>query len=209
MTAIAETIPEAVGEYDVRVPAIEKALYREITDDLIDADARVFSGEGYHGVPCWDLYRCAIARDFTTYARLRAWMVAFAFAYAACGGLRADAHDDCLIAYAAWDALHFVINKRWLMPVRDVAPNSGSRRGVYGRFRKALARRALASLDAYVNELQYQLRKVVIFNKRAVPYSSGKLVTDGVSFPRRVHAGMPLLLGGDGNTVTIAEPLHD
>lgn len=169
MNDIVELVRVAVGDRGLRGVSAEKALYRSITDDLIDADRRVWQGEGYHGFPCWNLYRCAIAQDFTMLRDLRYWTVAFAFAYAEDGAIRSDARDSDMITAAAWDALHFVLYKRWALSVRDVSPDSGSRQRVYGRFRKAIASRMLAALDDYTNELQYQLRKVARINKRCSP----------------------------------------
>lgn len=191
MNDIAELVRAAVGDRGLRSVNAEKALYRNITDDLIDADKRVRRGEGYHGFPCWDLYRCAIAQDYTTLRDLRYWTVAFAFAFAEDGAIRSDARDPDLITAAAWDALHFVLHKRWVLTVRDVGGTSGRRQRVYGRFRKALARRLLAALDDYTNELQYQLRRVVRINKGCKLYSGDNLkgVGEKISQSFNIHSG--------------------
>ena len=191
MNDIVELVRVAVGDRGLRGVSAEKALYRSITDDLIDADRRVWQGEGYHGFPCWDLYRCAIAQDYTTFRDLRYWTVAFAFAFAEDGAIRSDARDPDMITAAAWDALYFVLHKRWVLTARDVNPTSGRARAVYVRFRKALAARLLLSLDDYTNELQYQLRKVVRINKGANADSRGNLKRDGAFIARSfgIHSG--------------------
>lgn len=200
MNNITEVVREATGDRYLRVSSVEKALYQEITDDLIDADRRVFEGEGYHGFPCWNLYRCAIAQDYTTLRDLRCWTVAFAFAHAEGGAIRTDARDPTLITAAAWDALYFVLHKQWALTVRDVSPKSGSGQRMYGRFRKALAARMLAALDNYTNELQYQLRKVIAANKRCNLYSASTMSVNGVDIYPRGVMGDALGMSGTGNT---------
>lgn len=200
MNDITELVREATGDRYLRVSSVEKALYQEITDDLIDADRRVFEGEGYHGFPCWNLYRCAIAQDYTTLRDLRYWTVAFAFAHAEDGAIRADARDPDLITAAAWDALHFVLHKRWLLTVRDVSPTAKRRQVTYGRFRKALAARMLSALDNYTNELQYQLRKVIRLNKAGNLYSASTMSVNGVDIYPRGVMGDALGTSSNGNT---------
>jgi hypothetical protein len=189
MNDIAELVRAAVADRELRGVTAENALYRNVTDELIDADRRVRRGEGYHGFPCWDLYRCAIAHDYTTRQDLRCWVVAFAFAFAEDGAIRSDARDPDLITMAAWDALHFVLYKRWVLTVRQAAPGHGYKQTIYGRFRKAITARLLTALDNYTNELQYQLRKVRRLNNRGKWNSSGIIVPSNENASAIVERG--------------------
>lgn len=148
-----------VGMYAEKVVDYSTQLIGPITDSIIDAD-RLTQGAMPDAIPCWELYRAALAGDDLYIPRLRDWAVSFALAYCKAGGVRSDAYSEELAFTVGLDALHIVLFSRPLLPYDVAAHDLGVGHKTYKRLRDVLSSVWLAALNEYWWELLFAYRKV-------------------------------------------------
>lgn len=160
--------------------------------------------------PGWQLYRRVMTGHEAFDADLLAWAIGCARKLARAKTtngrdyLRVDARGPW-IAWAAADALHAVIYGRY--PVNAAAHDRirGVRGETYRKIREPIAACMTRGMENFRSELHYQYFRV---RKAGIDEKADNMVLDGVRL-RAAHAGSLPLMPGDGNSRTIAEPIHD
>ena len=160
--------------------------------------------------PGWELYRRIMVGYEAFDAELLAWVIGcarkLARAKTANGRdyLRVDARGPW-IALAAADALHAVIYGRYPVAADKHGCVRGVRLQTYRKIREPVAACIARGLESFRSELHYQYSRVW---KAQMDEKADSMVLDGVHL-RAVHAGSLPLIPGDGNSRTVAEPIHD
>lgn len=167
-----------IGDYDLRGPDFETMLVGAVTATIIDADREV-RRDWSNGFPNWAMYRTALAGDTHLRLPLRAWLVAYAIAYAETINRKGQPVEEigCL---AGWDAYYRLLNHRWVIAGQDVADVAGVDPKTYRKVRNYVYMAARASMGEYWIRMQVAIRQVAMRERmeehtsRASTYGSGR-----------------------------------
>lgn len=170
MIALAKTIPEAAGDWQLRGLDIDTRMVSETHDTLIDADAMV-RRRWSNGFPNWELYRYALCGDPLT-AELREWVEAFCCAAMPDVLKRTDDTDEVAMA-CAWDALHGLRRGIWLFTASTTAAALGVTSKTYSKARRVVWARLHASVLEYWMRLGSAYREVILLEREFQKAESG------------------------------------
>lgn len=172
MTAIAETIPEAVGDWTLRGLDVDQVFARpELSDDAVSA-ACLTSARFDAAFPGWPLYRRIVAgftihdRELAEWAQATAWALARSTVRRTGRAYIAAAVRGPWIDAAARDALHAVVTG--MQPVeRTRAEVLGVHKLTYRKIAKPLAAGMAIGFETFRAELAakyYFVRKMTMLD---------------------------------------------